>query len=122
MYGIYPALVTVNLGDGLCPSSLQWPMSSMRAETIYIFIHCYIPSAQPFRKLRLCKLYVSCPKSFTYQEAEQDLNPAPVFQCPRNFHYALKLPGLLGEEHLGGAPQKFKCLKKKEVAFKLHSF
>lgn len=84
-----------------------------------LYFHCYIPSAQLSRKLRLCFQVMYLAQSHSAIKGQSKMSTQD--QSPCNFHHAVKLP-VLGEEHLGVALQKLKCLKKKQATFELLSF
>lgn len=95
----------------LCPSPLHGPWApwGQRLPTFFTATPP-VPSPEEIWGAELCIL----PKVIHLLRGRAGLQPRPtLFWSPCNFHHSLKLPGLLGEEHLGAALQKLKCLEKK---------
>lgn len=110
-YRTLPPPVTVHVGEDLRPSSLHWPLSSKSAECISFISTATTLVPSPVERwssaFKVC-MYLAQRHSVIKRQSKMSTQE----QSPCNFHHALKLP-VLGQEHLGVALQKLKCLKKR---------
>lgn len=111
--------MTPHWGHDSCPRSLHGAASSSRAEavsTVASTATALVPSPGGRGALQVVQL------ARVIQLLRGGAGLKHCVPKPTQFPARLEAPWSTGEEHLGEALQKFKCLTKEEAAFELRSF